>query len=235
MYPCTSSPSRSYGDFEEEWIKLGEESYVGIFESGNSPDDPYEPKVKTGVKRKISESEDSLILTRRKMSKTTEENDDVFPFKNQEIEKEDIVLTKFRRDNPTKYKALEGRFLGNSPASPISIASSPPASPKNCNMPSNPPLPIYSPSSPSDVSSNTALQISVPELNSISNLPTPDHNLTPSRNTTVPQTTPAQTSGQYPLRAELSALCELVDSVRVDLLQTSMIVNYIQDYLKSYN
>lgn len=34
MYPCTSSPSRSYGDFEEEWIKLGEESYVGIFESG---------------------------------------------------------------------------------------------------------------------------------------------------------------------------------------------------------
>lgn len=32
----------------------------------------------------------------RKMSKTTEENDDVFPFKNQEIEKEDIVLTKFR-------------------------------------------------------------------------------------------------------------------------------------------
>ncbi|XP_052691583.1 uncharacterized protein LOC128169490 [Crassostrea angulata] len=230
MYPCRSSPSRSYGDFEEEWIKLGEESYVGIFESGNSPDDPYEPKVKTGVKRKISESEDSLILTRRKMSKTTEENDDVFPFKNQEIEKEDIVLTKFRRDNPTKYKALEGRFLGNSPASPISIASSPPASPKNCNMPSNPPLPIYSPSSPSDVSSNTALQISVPELNSISNLPTPDHNLTPSRNTTVPQTTPAQTSGQYPLKAELSALCELVDSVRVDLLQTSMIVNYIQAY-----
>lgn len=141
----------------------------------------------------------------------------------------------YRRDNPTKYKALEGRFLGNSPASPISIASSPPASPKNCNMPSNPPLPIYSPSSPSDVSSNTALQISVPQLNSISNLPTPDHNLTPSRNTTVPQTTPAQTSGQYPLKAELSALCELVDSVRVDLLQTSMIVNYIQDYLKSYN
>lgn len=31
------------------------------------------------------------------MSKTTtEENDDVLPFKNQEIEKEDIVLTKFR-------------------------------------------------------------------------------------------------------------------------------------------
>lgn len=76
-------------------------------------------------------------------------------------------------------------------------------------MPSNPPLPIYSPSSPSDVSSNTALQISVPELNSISNLPTPDHNLTPSRNTTVPQTTTAHTSGQYPLKAELSALCEL--------------------------
>lgn len=132
-------------------------------------------------------------------------------------------------------KPWKADFWEIAPHLPSLLHPAPPASPKNCNMPSNPPLPIYSPSSPSDVSSNTALQISVQELNSISNLPTPDHNLTPSRNTTVPQTTPAQTSGQYPLKAELSALCELVDSVRVDLLQTSMIVNYIQDCLKSYN
>lgn len=35
----------------------------------------------------------------------------------------------------------------------------------------------------------------------------------------------------YPLREELNALIELVDSVRVDLLQTSMIVNHIQDFM----
>lgn len=37
----------------------------------------------------------------------------------------------------------------------------------------------------------------------------------------------------YPLREELNALIELVDSVRVDLLQTSMIVNHIQDFMIS--
>lgn len=37
---------------------------------------------------------------------------------------------------------------------------------------------------------------------------------------------------QYPLKEEVTPLCKLVDSVRVDLLQTSMIVNFIQDYFK---
>lgn len=37
---------------------------------------------------------------------------------------------------------------------------------------------------------------------------------------------------QYPLKEELTELCELVETVRVDLLRTSMIVNFIQDYLK---
>jgi hypothetical protein len=30
----TSPPSKSFGDFEEEWIRLGKESYVGVFDSG---------------------------------------------------------------------------------------------------------------------------------------------------------------------------------------------------------
>lgn len=73
--------------------------------------------------------------------------------------------------------------------------------------------------------------------------PTPDHKCTPSRNkppvlsgNTTPVLsgngyTPAnQTWGQYPLREEMSALwtCRL----RVDLLQTSMIVNYSRPYKK---
>lgn len=36
----------------------------------------------------------------------------------------------------------------------------------------------------------------------------------------------------YPFNEELAALNELVDNVRVDLLQTSMIVHYIQDFFE---
>lgn len=55
-------------------------------------------------------------------------------------------------------------------------------------------------------------------------LPTPDCNLLPLSTTSE--------SAQYLLK-EPSALVELVNSVRVDLLQTSMLVNYISDYLKT--
>ena len=72
------------------------------------------------------------------------------------------------------------------------------------------------------------------------NLPAPDHTLSPLRKRTVlaavlpgtPTTTSTQTEEQYPLKEELSALLELVESVRVDMIQTAMLVNYIQDYLK---
>lgn len=40
---------------------------------------------------------------------------------------------------------------------------------------------------------------------------------------------PAPTT-QYVLQPELLALAELVDSMRVDLLQTSTLISYIQDY-----
>jgi hypothetical protein len=39
-------------------------------------------------------------------------------------------------------------------------------------------------------------------------------------------------SSEYPLKEELKALIEIVDSVRVDLLQTSMLINYIADFMK---
>lgn len=132
-------------------------------------------------------------------------------------------------------KPWKADFLEIAPHLPSLLHPAPLHRPKTATCHPTHPCQSIAHHRPATCHTNTALQISVPELNSISNLPTPDHNLTPSRNTTVPQTTPAQTSGQYPLKAELSALCELVDSVRVDLLQTSMIVNYIQDYLKSYN
>ncbi|KAK3107312.1 hypothetical protein FSP39_011615 [Pinctada imbricata] len=45
--------------------------------------------------------------------------------------------------------------------------------------------------------------------------------------------TETENSREYPLKEELRALCELIDSIRVDFLQTSMLVNFIQDYLKN--
>ena len=38
--------------------------------------------------------------------------------------------------------------------------------------------------------------------------------------------------GTFPLQGELNALSELVDSVRVDLLQTSMIIDYAKKKFK---
>lgn len=40
--------------------------------------------------------------------------------------------------------------------------------------------------------------------------------------------------GIFPLQGELNALSELVDSMRADLLQTTMIINYAKDFLKNY-
>ncbi|XP_062605284.1 uncharacterized protein LOC134267084 [Saccostrea cucullata] len=40
--------------------------------------------------------------------------------------------------------------------------------------------------------------------------------------------------GAFPLQGELNALSEVVDSMRVDLLQTSMLIDYVKDYLKNY-
>ena len=36
--------------------------------------------------------------------------------------------------------------------------------------------------------------------------------------------------GTFPLQGELNALSDLVDSMRVDLLQTSMLIDYATDF-----
>lgn len=40
--------------------------------------------------------------------------------------------------------------------------------------------------------------------------------------------------GAFPLQRELDALGEYVDSMRVDLLQTSMLNDYAKDFLMNY-
>lgn len=44
--------------------------------------------------------------------------------------------------------------------------------------------------------------------------------------------TPSSYDPPPPLRQEMIALMKLVESVRVDLLNTAMLLNYMRDYLK---
>lgn len=105
---------------------------------------------------------------------------------------------------------------GYTPTSPQYIPVSPVYTPTFKHTPASqgytPTSPIYIPLSPE-------LTVSVEDPFCQFLLP-PDHILTPSR--------------EYPLKQELRAICELVDSLRVDLLQTSMLVNFIQDYIKNW-
>lgn len=64
---------------------------------------------------------------------------------------------------------------------------------------------------------------------SVQFLPAPDCNLLPLS----PAAASASDSEQHPLKKELEALIELVNSVGIDLLKTSMLVNYISDYIKT--
>lgn len=66
---------------------------------------------------------------------------------------------------------------------------------------------------------------------SVQFLPAPDCILLPLS----PAAASASESEQHPLKKELEALIELVNSVRIDLLQTSMLVIYISDYIKNWN
>lgn len=93
-------------------------------------------------------------------------------------------------------------------------------------------MPVYSLASPLHISLPTQ---TLPDYSPVSPLD-------------IPLTTRTQTSGlpkieapgfckistQFPLKEELNALNELVDSVQMDLLQTSMIANHIQDFMKKF-
>ncbi|XP_048751148.1 uncharacterized protein LOC125662825 [Ostrea edulis] len=114
------------------------------------------------------------------------------------------------------------------PTSPQCTPVSPEYTPTSKHTPASqgytPTSPKYSPVSPE-------LTVSV-EDQFCQFLPTPDHILTPS--ITPANLTVTENSREYPLKEELRALCELVDSLRVDLLQTSMLVNFIQNYIKNW-
>ncbi|XP_056003957.1 DNA-directed RNA polymerase II subunit RPB1-like [Ostrea edulis] len=204
----------------------------------NSPQDLQltDPR---GEKRKLSESEDSIILTQRKMAKQ------MHGFTQQQKEEDPRLIT-FRRENPRNYEALEKRTrtrstftLGSLTPRYISTVSGyTPTSPEYA-----PASPEYTPASPEYTPACQGSPGYVP-VKQDPFLPSPDHTLTPLQapimNTGAssgyaPVTcSPAYEDSQYPLKEELGALSELINSLRVDLLQSSMLVNYVQDYLKKW-
>ncbi|XP_062580674.1 uncharacterized protein LOC134242589, partial [Saccostrea cucullata] len=194
-------------DFEEEWIEL-EHNFSVIFDSGNSPKDPY--KSPLSKKRKIEEAEDSLILNRKKFGKQPVKAGVI----TQQIEQEDPLLKNFKQENPSKYIKLEKRMttrdLLNTSFTEKSASTT---MFQETWAPTQSP-PVYSPVSPPVVPLSTQTQTS--------------------------GLTPIEAPGfwnkpiQFPLKEELDALNELVDNVRMDLLQTSMLVNYIQGFMKKF-
>lgn len=166
-----------------------------------------------------------------------------------------------RKENPAKYWALEKRLIQPalpvfkptlagtvySPVSPTFNTESPETTESTWKSPALPEL--FRPISPArtkestefrqtSTKESTEFHQTSPELNPVSY-----HTLTPlqwpfttqaSSSGSAQTTTPVDECALYPLREELGALCELVESIRTDFLQTSMIVRYIQDYLRKY-
>ncbi|XP_062616923.1 uncharacterized protein LOC134278642 [Saccostrea cucullata] len=165
----TSSPERTFQDFEEEWIEVGH-NFSLIFDSGNSLKDPH--KSPSSKKRKIEDAEDSMILNRKKFAKKTVKAG-MFT---QEMEQEEPLLKKFRQENPSKYVKLEKKMSTRdlldtsftqkrqkrasttmfqetwTPTQPQPAYS--PMSPPDVPLSTQPP-PAYSPVSPPDVPLST--------------------------------------------------------------------------------
>lgn len=114
--------------------------------------------------------------------------------------------------NPEQYQALEKRTCTQGPPRTTKYS------------------PVSSEYSPAVLKSPTHVPLESFLTSSGNNLTPPQAPLTSSGypiGCFTQQTSP----DQYPIYINI-ALCELVDSVRVDLFQTSMIVNFIQDYFK---
>ncbi|XP_061191728.1 uncharacterized protein LOC133199962 [Saccostrea echinata] len=215
--------ARTFQDFEDEWVALGEELCVHVFQPGYISFKMFnDRKVKNSKeeenatsqpplsrKRKLTESSDSYILSQRlKQHKRTD--------------KENIIITNIRKEDPMKFEKLEERIRGNGTPGYLetsrgfktttAIVGYPSQSPPECNT-----------------GFNTAAATTTKSRSPHGCPPPP------------PQSPEYKTvnfarlaCGVNPLQRELDALNELIDSMRVDLLQTSMLIDYVKDFLKNY-
>ncbi|XP_052694467.1 uncharacterized protein LOC128172749 isoform X2 [Crassostrea angulata] len=132
------------------------------------------------------------------------------------LSEENLILSTFRENFPEKFQKFELKMITSSESSFSKPSDETPNSQPSDETPNSQPT--------EEISNNST--ISTPK-------PTDEDSANQEIDQYSPQSPelfiPAPTT-QYVLQSELLTLAELVDSMRVDLLQTSTLVSYIQDY-----
>lgn len=221
--PATPTPESDANLFSEATTTLS--SVLPSLKT--SPNDLHESPLYK--KRKIEDTEDSLILNKRKYGKGTCITAGMFT---QQVKQDDPKLKHFREENPTKYNRLEKRTSTRDSPKPSLTQKRTSTTMCQETWALTQSMPVYSPAS-------------LPHIS----LPTQTlSDYSPASPLDIPLATQTQTSGlptmeapgfckiptQFPLKEELNAINELMDSIQMDRSQTSMINNYIQDFMKKF-
>ncbi|XP_062590940.1 uncharacterized protein LOC134252468 [Saccostrea cucullata] len=138
---------------------------------------------------------------------------------------ENLILSTFRENFPEKFQKFELKMI---------TSSEPSFSKPSDETPNSKPSDETPNSKPSDETPNSKPTEEISNNSTISTPKPTDEDSTNQEIDYSPQSPelflPAPTTHEYLLQPELLALSELVDSMRVDLLQTSTLINYMQDY-----
>uniref|UniRef100_A0A8W8P1A4 Uncharacterized protein n=1 Tax=Magallana gigas TaxID=29159 RepID=A0A8W8P1A4_MAGGI len=94
--------ARTFKDFEEEWVALGEELCVAAFEPENSPKED-ENESDQPRKRKLSETEDSYVLNQRRLKQQK--------LTNEKRREDGNIISNLRKRDPLRLKKLKERVL----------------------------------------------------------------------------------------------------------------------------
>ncbi|XP_061190801.1 LOW QUALITY PROTEIN: uncharacterized protein LOC133198871 [Saccostrea echinata] len=133
------------------------------------------------------------------------------------LSEENLILSTFRENFPEKFQKFEMKMKTSSESSFSKPSDETPNSKPSDETPNSKPT--------EEISNNSTISTSKPT----------DEDSANQEIDYSPQSPelflPAPTTHEYLLQPELLALSELVNSMRVDLLQTSTLINYIQDYL----
>ncbi|XP_052694464.1 uncharacterized protein LOC128172748 isoform X2 [Crassostrea angulata] len=133
------------------------------------------------------------------------------------LSEENLILSTFRENFLEKFQKFELKMITSSESS-LKPSDETPNSQPSDETPN---------SQPSDETPNVQ-----PTDNSTISTPKPtDEDSIDQYSPQSPDLFIPAPTAQYVLQPELLALAELVDSMRVDLLQTSTLVSYIQDYV----
>eukprot|EP00105_Crassostrea_gigas_P004635 XP_011417906.1 PREDICTED: uncharacterized protein LOC105321337 [Crassostrea gigas] len=193
-----------FDDFTTEWI--GDQEFsVASFNEGEFS------MGKEGRKRKLEVDFSCEGESQAKKPRLSEEN---------------LIISTFRENFPEKFQKFELKMITSSESS-LKPSDETPNSQPSDETPNSQPSDETPNSQPSDETPNVQ-----PTDNSTISTPKPtDEDSIDQYSPQSPDLFIPAPTAQYVLQPELLALAEFVDSMRVDLLQTSTLVSYIQDYV----